>query len=123
MLFQHDPNQPIGVWSEIREDGQGLYVKGKLTTEVSRAREVLSLMRAGALDGLSIGYRTVRGKTDAKTGIRSLMEVDLWEISVVTFPMLPEARVSSVKAARDMAFVAALRRGAAVMWRAASRNS
>jgi hypothetical protein len=48
MLFQHDPNQPIGVWSEIREDGQGLYVRGKLTTEVRRAREVLSLMRAGA---------------------------------------------------------------------------
>lgn len=47
----------------------------------------------GALDGLSIGYRTVRGRTDAKTGIRSLIEVDLWEISVVTFPMLPEARI------------------------------
>ncbi len=101
MLFQHDPNQPIGVWLDIREDGEGLYVKGRLTTEVERAREVLSLMRAGALDGLSIGYRTVRGRTDAKTGIRSLYEVDLWEISVVTFPMLPEARVSAVKAARD----------------------
>ena len=60
-------------------------------------------MRAGALDGLSIGYRTVRGRTDAKTGIRSLIEVDLWEISVVTFPMLPEARVAAVKAARDAA--------------------
>ncbi len=101
MLFQHDPNQPIGVWLAIREDGEGLFVKGKLTTEVAKAREVLSLMRAGALDGLSIGYRTVRGRTDAKTGIRSLIEVDLWEISVVTFPLLPEARVSAVKAARD----------------------
>jgi len=100
MLFQHDPNQPIGVWLAIREDAEGLYVKGKLTTEVERAREVLSLMRAGALDGLSIGYRTVRGRTDAKTGIRSLIEVDLWEISVVTFPLLPDARVSAVKAAR-----------------------
>jgi Escherichia/Staphylococcus phage prohead protease len=97
MLFQHDPNQPIGVWQEIREDGRGLFVKGRLTTEVARAREVLSLMRAGALDGLSIGYRTVRGRTDAKTGIRSLIEVDLWEISVVTFPLLPEARVEAVK--------------------------
>ncbi len=64
MLFQHDPNEPIGVWHEIREDGRGLFVKGRLTTEVARAREVLSLMRAGALDGLSIGYRTVRGRTD-----------------------------------------------------------
>ena len=100
MLFQHDPNEPIGVWLDIREDGEGLFVKGRLTTEVERAREVLSLMRAGALDGLSIGYRTVRGRTDTKTGIRSLIEVDLWEISVVTFPMLPEARVSAVKGGR-----------------------
>ncbi len=97
MLFQHDPNTPIGVWLDIREDGEGLFVKGRLTTDVAKAREVLSLMRAGALDGLSIGYRTVRGRTDAKTGVRALYEVDLWEISVVTFPMLPEARVVSVK--------------------------
>jgi HK97 family phage prohead protease len=109
MLFQHDPNQPIGVWTEIREDGQGLFVKGRLTADVARSREVLALMRAGALDGLSIGYRTVRGRTDAKTGVRRLMEVDLWEISVVTFPMLPEARVSSVKSG-ERALVAAIRR-------------
>jgi hypothetical protein len=120
MLFQHDPNQPIGVWTEIREDGEGLFVKGRLTTEVGRAREVLSLMRAGALDGLSIGYRTVRGRTDAKTGIRSLIEVDLWEISVVTFPMLPEARVSAVKAARNATLVAAIRRATAAMRRGLS---
>jgi Escherichia/Staphylococcus phage prohead protease len=100
LLFQHDPNEPIGVWLDIHEDARGLFVKGKLTTEVERAREVLSLMRSGALDGLSIGYRTVRGRTDAKTGLRRLMEVDLWEISVVTFPMLPEARISAVKAGR-----------------------
>lgn len=100
MLFQHDPNQPIGVWLELREDAAGLFVKGRLTTEVARAREVLSLMRARALDGLSIGYRTVRGRTDDKSGIRSLIEVDLFEISVVTFPMLPEARVAAVKGGR-----------------------
>jgi HK97 family phage prohead protease len=116
MLFQHDPAEPIGVWTEIREDTQGLQVRGQLTTGVARAREVLSLMRAGALDGLSIGYRTVRGRTDAKTGIRSLLEVDLWEISVVTFPMLPEARVSAVKtAAGRAALAAAIRRAAAAM--------
>ena len=117
MLFQHDPREPIGVWTEIGEDTAGLFVRGKLTTGVARAREVLSLIRAGALDGLSIGYRTVRGRTDAKTGIRSLIEVDLWEISVVTFPMLPEARVSSVKAARDLRLAAAIRRAAAAMRR------
>lgn len=97
MLFQHDPASPIGVWQEIREDAKGLFVRGKLTTEVARAREVLALMRAGAVDGLSIGFRTVRGRTDARTGVRRLMEVDLWEISVVTFPMLPAARVNAVK--------------------------
>jgi HK97 family phage prohead protease len=112
MLFQHDPNEPIGVWDEIREDARGLYVKGRLTAGVGRAREVLSLMRAGALDGLSIGYRTVRGRTDRKTGIRQLLEVDLWEISVVTFPMLPEARVEAVKSAT---LIAAIRRATAAM--------
>ena len=97
MLFQHDPAAPIGVWREIREDSRGLFVRGRLTPGVGRAREVLALMRAGAIDGLSIGFRTVRGRTDAKTGVRRLIEIDLWEISVVTFPLLPAARVSSVK--------------------------
>ena len=97
MLFQHDPATPIGVWEEIREDARGLFVRGRLTTDVARAREVLALMRAGAIDGLSIGFRTVRGRTDAKTGVRRLLEVDLWEISVVTFPAAPGARVGAVK--------------------------
>jgi hypothetical protein len=69
----------------------------RLMPEVTRAREVLSLMRAGALDGLSIGFRTVKGRTDPKTGVRRLDQIDRWEISIVTFPMLPEARVSAVK--------------------------
>jgi len=97
LLFQHDPNEPIGVWLEIREDARGLWVKGRLMQDVSRAREILSLMRAGALDGLSIGFRTVTGRTDPKTGVRRLHKIDLWEISIVTFPMLPEARVDAVK--------------------------
>lgn len=97
LLFQHDPNEPIGVWLDIREDAKGLFARGRLMQEVARAREVLSLMRAGALDGLSIGFRTVKGRTDARTGVRRLEKIDLWEISVVTFPMLPEARVSAVK--------------------------
>jgi HK97 family phage prohead protease len=112
MLFQHDPATPIGVWLDVREDGAGLFVKGRLATDAERAREVLALMRAGALDGLSIGYRTVRGRTDARTGVRHLTEVDLWEISVVTSPMLPDARINAVKAA-DLAGV--IRRAAEVM--------
>ncbi|HVX37726.1 MAG TPA: HK97 family phage prohead protease [Hyphomicrobium sp.] len=97
MLFQHDPAEPIGVWDEIREDTRGLYVRGRLMTAVAKAREVLALMRAGALDGLSIGFKTVKARRDAATGVRRLDKVDLWEISVVTFPMLPGARVESVK--------------------------
>ncbi len=97
MLYQHDPADPIGVWLDIAEDGKGLRVTGRLMTEVARGREVLALMRAGVLDGLSIGFRTVRGRHDTKSGTRRLLEVDLWEISVVTFPMLPGARVAAVK--------------------------
>jgi uncharacterized protein len=97
MLFQHDPAEPIGVWTSLKEDARGLYAKGRLMPEVARAREVLALMRAGALDGLSIGFRAVQSRRDARTGIRRLLKVDLWEISVVTFPLLPEARVAHVK--------------------------
>jgi hypothetical protein len=97
LLFQHDPAQPIGVWLELAEDTKGLYARGRLMPEVTKAREVLSLMRAGALDGLSIGFRTVKGSREARSGLRRLKEIDLWEISVVTFPMLAEARVQTVK--------------------------
>lgn len=99
MLFQHDPHEPIGVWTEIREDARGLFVRGRLTKEVGRAREALSLMRTGALDGLSIGFRAVRSRRDTATGVRRILEADLWEISVVTFPMLPDARIVTVKGA------------------------
>ena len=97
MLFQHDPAEPIGVWLDIREDDTGLFVRGRLMEEVARAREILSLMRAGVLDGLSIGFRTVTAHTDPETGHRVLDHVDLWEISVVTFPMLPNARVGHAR--------------------------
>lgn len=97
MLYQHDPAQPIGTWTELREDARGLFVRGRLASDVAQAREVLALMRAKALDGLSIGFRTVRARTDPATGARRILEADLWEISVVTFPMLPDARVAQVK--------------------------
>ncbi len=96
MLFQHDPTQPIGVWQRVTEDARGLFVRGRLMNEVARAREVMALMRAGAIDGLSIGFRMVKGARD-RLGVRRLEKIDLWEISIVTFPMQPEARVSSVK--------------------------
>ncbi len=97
MLFQHDPAEPIGTWLELREDTRGLFVRGRLISEIARGREVLSLMRAGAIDGLSIGFRTVEGRTNPRTGIRRLSKIDLWEISIVTFPMHPGARVAAFK--------------------------
>lgn len=100
MLFQHDPAEPIGAWKTIREDARGLYVEGALSDGVARAREVHQLMKSRALDGLSIGFQTVRAKSEPKTGIRHILEADLWEISVVTFPMLPGARIREVKASR-----------------------
>jgi uncharacterized protein len=93
MLWQHDPAQPIGVWDEVREDARGLWVKGRILTEVEKGREAAALVAAGAIDGLSIGYRTKRATKDER-GTRRLVEVDLWEVSLVTFPMLPEARVA-----------------------------
>ncbi|WP_299627202.1 HK97 family phage prohead protease [uncultured Tateyamaria sp.] len=92
MLWQHDPAQPIGVWDEVREDARGLWVKGRLLPEVAKGREAAELIAAGAIDGLSIGYRTVKAVKNDK-GQRLLKELELWEVSLVTFPMLPSARV------------------------------
>ena len=81
-------------WDEVREDAKGLYVKGRLLTDVARAREAAALIGAGAIEGLSIGYRTLRATKDGN-GRRRLKELELWEVSLVTFPMLPEARVGA----------------------------
>lgn len=94
MLWQHDPAQPIGIWDEVREDARGLYVKGRLLTDVARGAEAAALIQAGAIDGLSIGYRTKKAEKDT-SGRRLLNELELWEVSLVTFPMLPDARVGA----------------------------
>ncbi|WP_298494042.1 HK97 family phage prohead protease [uncultured Maritimibacter sp.] len=94
MLWQHDPAQPIGVWDEVREDKRGLFVKGRILTDIAKGREAARLIEAGAIDGLSIGYRTVRA-TKNDRGQRLLKELELWEVSLVTFPMLPSARIGA----------------------------
>lgn len=94
MLWQHDPKTPIGVWEDIYEDDIGLFVKGRLLKGVQQANEAALLVEAGALDGLSIGYRTVQSTPRQGRG-RSLVELDLWEVSLVTFPMLPSARITA----------------------------
>ncbi len=98
MLYQHEPGEPIGVWETLREDGRGLWVSGRLAA-TARGNDVRELLKSGAIDGLSIGFRTIRARRDPATGVRRIIEADLWEISIVTFPMLPGARVERVKAA------------------------
>ena len=102
MLWQHDPAEPIGIWDEVREDARGLHVRGRLLPGVARAREAVALIAAGAIDGLSIGYRTVRATKDGQ-GRRLLSELELWEVSLVTFPMLPQARISAAGAGQAKA--------------------
>ena len=97
MLWQHDMSQPIGVWDDIYEDERGLFVRGRLLKEVEKGREAMALLRAGAIDSMSIGYRTMEAIPEGDGRVRKLMEVDLFEISLVTFPMLPDAKVTNVK--------------------------
>lgn len=96
MLWNHDPSHPIGVWEDLAEDAKGLWGKGRLVMEVPKAREVHALMKAGAISGLSIGYRTKASEPDG--AVRLLKAVDLYEISPVTFPMNDRAKVTMVKA-------------------------
>ena len=97
LLYQHFSHAPIGVWEEIAEDSRGLYVRGRLVNDVEQARDVRALLAEGALNGLSIGFRTVRAKRGAG-GTRTLLEVELWEISVVTFPLLAGSTVTAIGA-------------------------
>jgi len=96
-LWQHDPGNPIGVWDEIEEDERGLRVRGRLLLDVPDGAKARALLKAGAVKGLSIGYRTVTAERGEAGGTRMLKQVDLWEISLVTFPMQPRAGIDSVK--------------------------
>lgn len=97
MLFQHDPKEPVGTWDTIREDDHGLWVEGRLVQDVPRADALRRLIAKGAVDGLSIGFRTVKSTRASREGHRRLWEVDLWEISIVTFPMMDLARIAPGK--------------------------
>jgi uncharacterized protein len=97
MLWQHNSDNPIGVWTELAEDDKGLRCKGELVMDVPQANIARALMMRGAVKGLSIGFRTRDSDVDRQTGARQLKKVDLYEISAVTFPMLREAQVTNVK--------------------------
>jgi len=95
MLWQHDTSKVIGVYESIAEDDYGLKVKGRLLADVKQGAEALILLRAGAIDSMSIGYRVREAEADGR--VRRLTAIDLMEISLVTFPMLPDALVTAVK--------------------------
>lgn len=108
MLWQHNPEEPIGVWAEMVEDERGLLVRGRLVLESERGRAAHALLKAGALNGLSIGFMAKQWSYDRDSDVRTLTEIDLWEVSMVTFPAQPKARVTNVKSA-DVAGIATIR--------------
>jgi len=95
MLFGHETTDLIGVWDRIIEDRSGLFVSGRLIRGTGIANRTARLIREGALSGLSIGYRPKRLETRPAGG-RNLLELDLWEVSVVAFPMLRSARITQI---------------------------
>lgn len=100
MLWSHDAKQvPIGKWVEARETNEGLYVKGRINLDMESGRDVLSAMKFGSLDALSIGFiaNPKKQEFDRETGVRTLKEIQLFEISPVVFPANPQARVETVK--------------------------
>lgn len=108
MLWQHDSSEPIGIWTEMVEDSKGLKIKGKLALDTVRGKEAHALLKLGALNGLSIGFVSKQWAYDKETDIRTLLEVDLWEVSLVTFPANGRSRITNVKAA-DVAGVKTIR--------------
>ena len=95
MLWQHRMDEPVGVWDEVREDDKGLIVKGRLALKTTRGAEAHELAMMGALDGLSIGYRTLDYEMEGNN--RILKEIDLYEVSFVTIPANAMATLTSVK--------------------------
>lgn len=99
LLWQHDPAQPIGATTEMTEDDHGLRFRGRINLDTQRGREAYSLLRQGAIRGVSIGFNTVQDTVEE--GVRKLRELKLWELSVVTFPANDLAQVTAVKAVTD----------------------
>ena len=117
MLWSHDPSRPIGVWTDLSEDARGLKVKGRLIRETSGGADAYALLKAGAVNGLSIGFRA-RSHARAPNGGRILTDIDLVEVSLVALPAASKARVTHVKAASESAvaaFISAARRVASAI--------
>lgn len=97
MLWQHDMHEPIGSWKVITEAATGLYVEGEIVCTVRRGAEAIDLIEAEAVGSLSIGYRSLEDEVDAKTGVRRLIKLQLFEISIVSIAMNSRARITSRK--------------------------
>lgn len=98
MLWQHERGEVIGRWTAAQEDEKGLLLRGKLNMDVQRGREAYALLKDGAIDGLSIGYRIKEYSVDTETGVWTLEKLDLFEVSVVTIGANENATINSVKA-------------------------
>ena len=98
MLWQHRSGEPMGVYLEMDEDAVGLRVRGQIAMKTQRGAEAYELLKMGAISGLSIGFVPREEAYDKVTGITTLKKVDLWELSLVTFPANDAARVQGVKA-------------------------
>ncbi|MDB5733231.1 MAG: hypothetical protein JWQ03_3126 [Variovorax sp.] len=113
MLWQHDQHEPIGVWREIKEDKQGLFVRGKLLIDTDPlAKRTYGLIQEGAIGGMSIGYRIPvggAGPDPKRRDVAQLKTVDLREVSLVTMPMNIEARITAVKAALESGMLPTIR--------------
>lgn len=95
LLWQHRPDEPIGRWTEFREDDYGLFLAGELTLGSSRGKDAYEHVKAGDVSGLSIGYRVLAERPSGE--VTDLLELDLLETSVVSFPSNRAARISGVK--------------------------
>jgi len=104
LLSQHKTDEPIGIFTEVFEDSKGLFVRGKLALGTQKGRETYELMKLGAIDGMSIGFRANPEKQiyNESKRTRTLKEVQLLEISLVTFPMNERAMVQSVKGEKSI---------------------
>ena len=102
LLWQHRSGEPIGVYTSVKEDSVGLQVEGKLALKTTRGAEAYELLKMEAISGLSIGFITREDNYDRVTGIRTLKKIDLWEVSLVTFPANDSARVSAVKGVQSI---------------------
>lgn len=119
MLFNHDPSRVIGVWDEVAEDAKGLRLAGRLLLNTTDGADTHEKLKSGALDGLSVGYRTVEAKPSRKG--RVIAKADLWEVSVVTFPMNQEAVIDSVKRLASQEDVERILRASGLPWGACKK--